>query len=328
MKLNQFMQSRQSEWKELTNLLDRSQGAMRGLSPEEVKRLGQLYRQASSDLAVSQRDFPREKVTAYLNQLVARSHSVVYRTEPLALKRIWRFVTHGYPRLYRETAVFTLIAALLRILPALLSGFMTNWQPETAVWLLTPGTEPLIAQIEDQELWVDIPIQERPYFSSAITTNNIRVSFLAYGAGVTAGVGTIYVLILNGLLLGSITGLTAHYDIGFELWTFVIGHGVIELSAIFIAGGSGLMLGWAIVQPGLLRRRDALVIAAKKAVRLLLGCVPILIIAGLIEGFISPYETVPVLVMWGVGLGTGLVLYAYLLLAGRGAEERKMRNEN
>jgi uncharacterized membrane protein SpoIIM required for sporulation len=96
----------------------------------------------------------------------------------------------------------------------------------------------------------------------------------------------------------------------------VIGHGMVELSVIFIAGGTGLMLGWAIVRPGLLRRRDSLMKAAQHAVRLVAGCIPLLVIAGIIEGFISPAETLPWFVKWAVGLTSGALLYAYLFLAG------------
>ncbi len=103
-------------------------------------------------------------------------------------------------------------------------------------------------------------------------TNNIQVSLLAFGGGITAGLFSLYILVLNGLLLGGITGLTAHYDVGFELWTLSLATAVIELSAIFIAGGSGLMLGWAILQPGLLG--DALMLAGRKAVKLISAACP------------------------------------------------------
>ena len=155
--------------------------------------------------------------------------------------------------------------------------------------------------------------------------NNIQVAFLAFGGGVLLGLYTVWIMIFNGLILGGITGLTAHYGVGFELWTFVIGHGVIELSTIFIAGGSGLMLGWAIIRPGLMSRRDALTIAARKAVRLVIGCVPLLVIAGVIEGFISPAEGIPWSIKWGIGLGSGLLLYAYLFLAGRRGDEAPLQ---
>jgi uncharacterized membrane protein SpoIIM required for sporulation len=317
MNVEKFYQSRQNDWKQLTELLDRSQQALAQLSPEEVKMLGKLYRAATSDLAVAQREFPNQPVTTYLNQLVARGHAVVYRSEPLALQRIIRFVKEGFPRTFRETFPFTLTAMLLLVLPALIAGLLTNWQPEASVWLLPPQVQSLIPQIEDQDLWTDIPIEERPYASSFIMTNNIRVSFLAFSGGITAALLTVYVMIFNGLLIGGLLGLTSHYDVGFELGTFMVGHGVIELTTIFIAGGSGLMLGWAIIHPGLLRRRDALTLAARKALRLVIGCVPLLVIAGVIEGFISPNEEIIWPLKWAVGGVTGLILYSYLLLAGR-----------
>lgn len=133
---------------------------------------------------------------------------------------------------------------------------------------------------------------------------------------------TIWILITNGLDLGGLLGLTSYYGIGLDLATFVIGHGVIELSVICMAGGSGLMLGWAIIHPGLQRRRDALTQAATKAVRLLLGAAPMLVVAGTIEGLISPSETVPWPVKWIIGITSGIVLYSYLLLAGRKKKDR------
>lgn len=326
MNVENFYRSRQSDWKQLTELLDRSQRALEQLSPEEVKMLGKLYRATTSDLAVAQREFPTHRVTAYLNQLVARGHAVVYRSEPLAFNRLVRFAKQGFPRTFRETFPFTLTAALLLLLPALIAGLLTNWQPEASIWLLPPQVQSLIPQIEDQDLWTDIPIEERPYASAFIMTNNIRVSFLAFSSGVTAALLTVYVMIFNGLLIGGLLGLTSHYDVGFELGTFMIGHGVIELTTIFIAGGSGLMLGWAIIHPGLLRRRDALALAARKALRLIMGCVPLLVIAGVIEGFISPNENLAWPIKWSVGLLTGVLLYGYLLLAGR--EKRPFVDEN
>jgi uncharacterized membrane protein SpoIIM required for sporulation len=318
MRVDQFYESRQADWKALAQLLDRSQGGgIQRFSPEEIDRLGRLYRAVTSDLALAQRDFPGHKVAIYLNQLVARAHAVVYRGEPMAYNRLLRFVTAGFPRAYRQAFPFILVAALLFLLPALIAGVGTAWQPEAARWLLPVEAQELIPTIERRELWVDIPVYERPYASSYIMQNNIQVSFLAFGGGMLAGLLTIWAMIVNGLVFGGIMGLTAHYGVGFELGTFVIGHGVIELSTIFIAGGSGLMLGWAMIHPGLMSRRDALVVAARRAVRLVIGCVPLLVMAGVIEGFISPAEGIPWPVKWAVGLGSGVALYAYLLLAGR-----------
>jgi uncharacterized membrane protein SpoIIM required for sporulation len=322
MDANQFYQTRQSDWKALTQLLDRGQRGLAGLSPDEVDRLGALYRLATSDLALAQRDYPDQRVTEYLNQLVARAHAMIYQSQPLALGRLWAFAARGFPRAYRQAFPFILTAMALLIIPALAAGLSTAWQPASAQWLLPAEAQTLIPSIEKKELWTNIPVGERPYASSFIMQNNIRVVFLAFGGGMLAGLYTVYVLLLNGLELGGITGLTAHYGIGFDLWTFVIGHGVIELSVIAIGGGSGLMLGWAMLQPGLLRRRDALAQAAGRAVRLVFGCVPLLVVAGTIEGFISPSQALPWPAHWAIGLGSGALLYAYLLLAGREKAQR------
>lgn len=317
MNAEQLLSSRQQDWQTLERLLEVATKDARRLAPEQVRLMGSLYRAVASDLALAQRDFPNHQVTIYLNQLVARAHATIYQGEPLAMNRIWRFVTTGFPRVYRETAVFTLVAALLFIVPAIATGLIAHANPATAQWILPPQAQELIPIIEEQELWVDMAVNERPFMSSFIMTNNIRVAFLAFAGGMLAGLLTFLVMIQNGLMLGGVTGLTAHYGVGFELWTFVIGHGVIELSVIFMAGGAGLMVGWAMLRPGLLSRRDAIATAAQKAVRIIIGCVPLLVIAGLIEGFISPAESLPWLVKWSVGIVSGIVLYSYLFLAGR-----------
>lgn len=320
-----FVQARQADWQQLTRLLDRAQQDAGRLSPEDVHQLGQLYRATASDLAVAQRDYAAELVTQYLNQLVARAHATIYRSEPLALGRLRRFVTTGFPRVYREMLPFILTATLLFVGPLAATWWATAQDPATARWLLPAEVQDLIPMIEDGQLWTSIPINQRPYASSFIMQNNIQVCFLAFGGGMLAGLATVYVMAFNGLLMGGLSGLTAHYGLADELWTFVIGHGVIELSVIMMAGGAGLRLGWAMLHPGEYHRRAALALAANRAVRLMIGTVPLLVIAGTIEGFISPNEFIPAPVKWGVGLLSGALLYSYLLLAGRPRAQRRVR---
>ena len=148
-------------------------------------------------------------------------------------------------------------------------------------------------------------------------TNNIRVAVLAFGGGVLFGLATVLVLVENGLLLGATTGLAIRHGIGGALIGFVSPHGGIEMTVIFISGGCGLRLGHALLSPGLISRRAALTAAASKAVPLLFGCVPLLVIAGTLEGFVSP-SGIPQLAKFGIGLLALALLYSYLLLAGRG----------
>lgn len=317
MNVEQFYKTRQEEWKQFELLLKFAEGNLTKLTPEQVERLGQYYRATSSDLALAQRDFPRHRVTTYLNQLVARGHSVLYRGEPLSLKGLKTFFKYTLPQTYREALPFILTATLLFFIPAIIAGVMVSQNADASLWLLPPSTQDLRPGLENQETWVNIPLAERPYFSSFIMTNNIRVAILAFAAGMTAGVFTVYIMLFNGLSIGGVLGLTIYYGLGWELFNFIMAHGVIELTAIFIAGGAGLMVGKAILKPGLLRRRDAIMQAAQKAVVLALGCIPILFVAGLIEGFISPNELIPWPVKWSIGIMTGVLLQFYLLRTGR-----------
>jgi uncharacterized membrane protein SpoIIM required for sporulation len=317
MDANQLYRAHQADWKALSELIERAERDIHRLSPSEINTMGRLYRVVTSDLALAQRDFPQHRVAVYLNQLVARGHGVIYRSEPLVTNRIKEFIVSGFPRVYREMLPFTITAALLFWIPALLALVAIWAQPDASRWLLPAQVQDLRQTVEQGKLWMDIPYAERPYTSTFIMRNNIQVAFMAFAGGITAGLLTIWSMVMNGLTLGGLTGLTAHYGLGWDLWTFVIGHGVIELSVIMMAGGAGLMLAWAMIHPGLLRRLDALKVAANRAVRLVIGCVPLLMIAGTIEGFISPAENIAWPVKWAVGLVSGVALYSYLLLAGR-----------
>ncbi len=317
MNYDAFCQSRRPEWEMLGGLVEKAQRDVRRLSPQDVQQLATLYRAVTSDLALVKRDYPRQPVTPYLNQLVARAHGVLYQGQPLVLNRMWEFATEGFPRLFRETFIFTLFAFLMFALPASAAGISTALSPQAAQWLLPAEVQQVIPEVQNKKLWTDIPVQERPFASSFIMQNNIWVSFLAFSSGLTGGLLTVWVLVENGLVFGGLLGVTAHYGVGSDLLAFVIGHGVIELSVVFMAGGSGFMLAWAIIHPGLLRRRDALGQAAQKAIRLLAGAVPFLILAGLIEGFVSPSEAIPWQVKFAIGLLSGILLYGYLFFAGR-----------
>jgi uncharacterized membrane protein SpoIIM required for sporulation len=180
-----------------------------------------------------------------------------------------------------------------------------------------PGIEDRIQDIRDKHEWWKDLNDSNAAGASMIMTNNIQVTILAFAGGTLLGIFTLYLLAQNGLMLGIVAGAAQSLGFATNLWGFVAAHGTLELSAIFIAGGAGMQLGWSIIRPGLLTRRAALVRAAQRAALLLLGCIPILVIAGTIEGFLSPSD-LPLALKLLVSLASGVLLYSYLLLAGRG----------
>lgn len=315
MQPEQLIRQRKRDWENLENFLVRiEREQVAALSQAELVEFGQLYRGATSDLAIAQRDFPHRDVTAYLNQLVGRAHPVVYRGEPLMWRRLKDFYRYGLPQLYRELLPFTGIAALLLFGPWIIVALIVYWNPGAANYVLSPI---LIEWIRTGHPWWKSLNEANEVGASSIMTHNLSVSFQAYAGGMLFGFWTVYILLYSGLMFGTLFGLMHYYNHAGPMWEFVIGHGVLELSEITMAGGAGLMLGYALLRPGLLSRRDALGIAASKSIRLLLGTSPFLVIAGTIEGMISPSDTIPALVKYGVGIGSGLLMYSYLLLVGR-----------
>jgi uncharacterized membrane protein SpoIIM required for sporulation len=165
--------------------------------------------------------------------------------------------------------------------------------------------------------YIDVPEFYMPVLASRIIANNVQVTFLAFAGGVLAGVGTALVLVTNGVHLGAVAALFAHHGASLALWSFVLPHGIIELTAICVAGGAGVWLGSALLLPGRRTRREVLVERGREAISLVGGTAVLLAVAGVIEGFISPAQ-LPLPIKLAVAASSAVLLAGYLLLAGRG----------
>ena len=293
--IEEFIESRRPRWERLeTLILALEKGKTKRLDDSDLPEIGRLYREATSDLARLQA-FEKEgslpeELAGYLNHLVARAHGQIYRTPTPGWATLWRFLKSTFPETFRATAPWTIFALVIFLL-ASIYGFVTALKDDSFIPLIV--SPHIIRQVEQGKVWFDSILAVRPLASSMIMTNNISVTFLAFALGMTFGLGTFYIMAFNGLMLGTVAGLCHRHGLDVPFWSFVLPHGVIELSAIFIAGGAGFLLGTALLVPGDLPRKEALVQKGRQAVQLVLGCVPLLIFAGIVEGFFSPAHISP-----------------------------------
>lgn len=283
-----WLEKRKPHWSKLESLLNQSDRAgLKSLSRSDLQELSLLYRQTAADLAAIREDRGSIHFARYVNQLLVRAHNTIYsghRASPMAaLSFFW----NTYPAAFRRNWRHCVLATAIFAIAGLVGAVLTYQNPDFKVKLLGPQ---MVETIDRHQMWTHSIVGIKPLASSFIMTNNMSVGFTTFALGITAGLGTIYMMAFNGLLIGVIGMACGIAGMSLQLWSFVAPHGVLELPAIFIAGGAGLRIAQGLLFPGVLPRRESLARAGSEAVQLLLGTIPILIIAGLLEAFVSPTE--------------------------------------
>jgi uncharacterized membrane protein SpoIIM required for sporulation len=309
-----WLQKRRPYWRRIEELLTRSgRAGARNLTHSELQEVALLYRQTASDLATMREDRSTASLAHYLNQLLGRAHNLIYmgrRSKPAGILRFYR---DTFPEIFHDTLPYTLTAAAIFFAMGFVGTMLAIVNPAFQRYLLGPD---MMETIEKHQMWTHSVVAIKPLASSAIMTNNLSVSFSTFALGITAGIGTIWMLMLNGLLLGVVGAACLQSGMSQQLWSFVAPHGVIELPAIFIAGGGGLLIAKGLLFPGVLPRSTSLAQEGGRAVRLVLGIIPMLIVAGTIEGFLSPSD-LPVRLKFGVAAGMFCLLLLYVMPKGR-----------
>ncbi len=321
--VTRFMKARAPVWDELERLLVQvDHRGLESLDIGEARRFGRLYRTVSSDLVRARTELVDASVIDYLNDLVARSYAHIYAGSGRRGRRLWRFYARDFPRLFRREIRAIALSTAILVSGGALGAAFTAIDPQSLGVLIpdqhqahTPGER--VAEEEETGGLTDG--HSAVAFSSFLFTHNIKVTFLVFALGITFGVGTVAVLFYNGVPLGA---LAMQYHLegqGLFFWAWILPHGIPELTVIFIAGGAGLVLARGMWMPGRLRRKDAIVAEAKTAAKLVVGGMPLLILAGVIEGTISQMHepVMPYGVKLAFALLVGSGVYAYLLLAGR-----------
>lgn len=285
------------------------------LTPGEIPGFAARYREIAADLARARTYGVDPRVIEYLERVVSAGHNALYRARGHRRTPVVRYLLRDFPAAVVQSWRYVLAAFLLFAIPAIVGYVMIRGRPELADEVLSPVMVSRAEQAADRQARGIGYAQSRgetlPVLASAIMTNNIGVAFWAFVGGMLAGTLTAFVLVTNGLSLGLGFGLFVNYHAGGYLATFVAGHGVLELTAIFIAAGAGFRLAGALILPGDRTRKDALVVEGRIAARMIGAVVSLLALAGTIEGLLSASDA-PAGLKYAVSVTTAGLLVLYL----------------
>jgi uncharacterized membrane protein SpoIIM required for sporulation len=317
MKQTPFEASHAAEWEAFEKYLDRQ----KTFDPAEMPA---RYRRLCQSLALAANRQYSPALVDRLNRLALRGHHALYENRRRQTYRAVEFILGGFPALVRQEWRLVLVASLLFFAPLVALIVLLQIFPEFVHYLLTPEQLASFHEMYD-------PAAKRLGMREADTSlmmfgfyiwNNVRIGFQTFAGGLLFGVGSIWFLASNGVVIGAVAGYLTQIGYDETFWSFVAGHSSFELLAIALSGAAGLRLGLAVIAPGNLSRKAALVAAAKPAVRMMYGAALMFFVAAFVEAFWSPLTTVPYRVKIMVGLGAWMLLLAYFALAGRGRATR------
>lgn len=320
MKQSLFESRHQAQWDAFQTLLLSLEHRKAG--EEESQRFAADYRRICQHLALAQERTYSTHLIDQLQQLAMRGHQQFYRHRSHLGAQIIGFILAGFPRLVRKEWRSVLVASLVFYGALLGMGLLVYFFPELIFSLMDPD------KVSEMETMYDPDARRLGRFSERdagddwvmfgfYIMNNIGIGFQTFASGLLFGLGTLFFLLFNGLYIGAIAGHLTRIGYGEPFWSFVIGHGAFELTAITFAGAAGLKLGWAILVPGRQTRIEALRLSAREAVKLVGGVIFFLLIAAFVEAYWSSMTFATPLVKYLVGAGLWLLVGAYFLFAGR-----------
>jgi uncharacterized membrane protein SpoIIM required for sporulation len=322
MKLTQdeFVAARKPAWDELDALLGKKRVLYR-LPAGSISRAAGLYREVCSDLMRARGAGYAADVVDVLDALAARACAALYSAPPYRRKAVWELLAAGFPQAVRRNARFVALSAALFILPGLLGFAGARRSRGFAVQIMS---ESMVAQMEKSYSQMAQGRDEGTdaMMASFYVHNNVGIAFRCFATGILFGLGSIFFLVYNGLMIGVVAGAVSAAGHGRNLFTFMAGHGAFELTAIVLSGAAGIAMGYALVATGQQTRWASLRAKAGDLFRMIMGAALMLLVAAFIEAFWSP-SSVPSPVKWGVAGALYLVVIGYLILAGRHATVRE-----
>lgn len=329
--MSTFVATHKQSWEELEELIRRGRKSVRRLSPAERERLDELYRRTTIHLARVKTQTHDQSLIEYLNRLTAGAHSLIYVAPQQSIWRgAWQFVVHGFARSVVRHWHLHLISAVLVLAGAVIAFFAASSDPLIAHALWPAGDVRQPGSTRDQLLTVlrsgrDEGGASKLFFASFLFQHNFKVGLLAMATGVLASVPTVFLMVFNGMLLGVFVAI--HYQAGIrgEMWAWILPHGITEIGAIILCGGVGLMLGQAVVQPGMRSRKQQLVAAGAEAARMCVGIGAMLVAAAFIESYVrQSHWTTSTRLLFAAGTAGFWLLY----FANGAIQERISRRGN
>jgi uncharacterized membrane protein SpoIIM required for sporulation len=310
-----FVRARRSDWDELDALLARAP-ALHRLPPEAISRAATLYRSVCSDLMRARVAGYHPDLLALLDALTARAHNALYSAPPYRLAGLWELLCQDFPRTLRAHARFFALAAALFVLPGLLGFVGAHRSRAFALALLSPEAAQQLEEAYAEGFGQGRGAGQDVAMAGFYVYNNVGIAFRCFATGVLFGLGSLFFLVYNGLVIGAVAGLVTAGGHGRNLLIFVCGHAPFELTAILIAGTAGMVMGYALVDTGGRPRFASLRARAPDLARLVLGAAAMLLVAALIEGFWSP-SAVAAPIKLAVAVAGAVSMALYLWRAGR-----------
>jgi uncharacterized membrane protein SpoIIM required for sporulation len=307
-----FIAHHQAGWQRLDELVRLAGRDARRLDADHLDELVRLHLRTASHLSTTRTHLQDPQLAGYLSELVARSTAVVHGTRPRTWATVWRGLTESFPAAVWHTRRATAVATATFLVGAAL----------VAVWLaVTPAAVQAAMPDDAREAFLTEDFaayyssEPAGTFAARVFTNNAAVGALAFGAGIAFAVPTLVILLLNGVNVGVAAGLFhAAGDPG-TFYGLILPHGLLELTAVFVAGGAGLQLGWAAIAPGERRRRDAVAEEGRRSVVIVLGLVVVFAVAGVLEAFVTPAPW-PTWARVGTGAAVWVAISGAVLHAG------------
>ncbi len=290
MNINEFVNERKGEWSKLEEIAGKISNVRKPkINKDELWELSRLYSATMADLAiirsVSRQSNAAQDVLDYLNKLAPKVHGIIYKRPPLKWSMIWEFFSIDFPSAVRRELPYLMVSIGIFVFFAVSGVALGFKEPEFIPLLVSDG---IIDTVESGNVWFKDLYGIAPAASVSLMSHNISVTFLVIASGITFGIGTVYLMGLNGLMIGVVAALCEMHGLSKELWAFVLPHGAFELTAIFLGGAAGLIIGHGLADPGPYKRSEALKYCGKRSADLIFGLIAMLIIAGMIEAYFSP----------------------------------------